>query len=90
MEIMTNSENKLEADWVLETETREGVQQMTIHFAGNVDPVEIVKEMTGQEQIVGINKNGNKTIYEKYTLFKSLISTNDGNAIRLTLERKQK
>lgn len=90
MVITTTNGKIFEAEWVLETETRNGIQQMTMHLIGSDDPVEIVRELVGQAQIVGIKENGTRTNYEKYMLFRSLISTPNGRAFRLTLDKKQK
>ena len=87
MQIVTNNGVTFDADWALETETRNGINQLTIHLTGNPDPVEILNELVGQAQIGSIKENGNRNIYERYTLFRSLIATNDGKALRLTLER---
>lgn len=87
MEIMTNSGKTFEASWVLEPETRNGVQQLTIQLPVDIDPAEIISELVGVAQIIGIKDNGNRTMYEHYTLFRSLIVTPDRSAQRLTLER---
>lgn len=87
MKIVTNNGIEFDADWALEAETRNGIQQLTMHLTGNPDPVEILSELVGQAQIGGIKENGNRNTYEKYTLFRSLIATPDGKALRLTLER---
>lgn len=87
MQIVTNSGKTFDAEWVLETETRNGIQQLTMHLTGKHDPAEVIGELVGQPMIVGIKENGNRNTFEKYTLFRSLIATNDGKALRLTLER---
>lgn len=87
MKITTQSGKTFDAGWVLETETRNGIQQLTMHLTGSPDPAEVISELVGQVQIGGIKENGNSASYEKYTLFRSLIATPDGTALRLTLER---
>lgn len=87
MEITTNNGVTFDAGWVLETDTRNGIHQLTMHLTGNPDPAEVIGELVGQVQIIGIKENGNRNTYEGYTLFRSLIATPDGKALRLTLER---
>lgn len=72
MQIVTNSGKTYEADWVLDTQTRHGIQQLTIQLPGNNDPSEIIRNLVG---------------YEGYTMFYSLIATPDRNGMRLTLEK---
>ena len=87
MQIVASSGKTFNADWVLEPKTRNGVQQLTIQLAGDADPVEILSELVGQAQIIGVSEAGSRTPYERYKKFRSLILSPDGNALRLTLER---
>lgn len=87
MIITAKSGKTFEAEWVLETETRNGIQQLAIQFPGGTDPAEAIAELVGMSQIHGTNDKGNHTVYEGYSFFKSLIASDEKAALRLTLER---
>ena len=87
MQIVTKSGKTLKADWVLDTQTRHGIKQLTIQIPGNTAPDRIIRELVGLSQISCTNENGNCMMYEGYTKFYSLIATSDGSALRLTLEK---
>jgi hypothetical protein len=87
MRIVTNNGVEFQADWVLDTESRHGKSQLAIQLPGDTNPIDILEDLVGQVQIIGIKENGNRNTYEGYTLFRSLIATPDGKALRLTLER---
>lgn len=87
VQIVSSSGKTFNTDWVLEAETRNGTQQLIMNLTGELDPAEVITGLEGQAQIVGIKENGNRNTYERYTLFRSLIVSPDGKAMRLTLER---
>ena len=87
MQILTNSGKAFDAAWVLEAETRNGIQQLTMHLTG-AEAMDTLASLVGQSQIIGVSDNGNRTTYDGYTLFRTLIVTPDGKALRLTLERE--
>lgn len=87
MKIMTISGKTFDADWVLDTTTRHGAQQLTIQLPGGTDLGLVLGELDGAEQIIVEKEKGVRTIYEGYTLFSSVIYTPDRSALRLTLER---
>lgn len=85
MQIMTISGKTFEADWADDTTDRHGAQQLTIHFPGTTDLVEILHELIGAEQISGIKKNGVRVVYEGYKHLYSAIYNHDRSAVRVTL-----
>lgn len=87
VQIVSSSGKTFNTDWVLEAETRNGTQQLIMNLTGELDPSEVITELEGQAQIIGIKGNGNRNTYERYTLFRSLIVSLDGKSMRLTLER---
>lgn len=87
MQIITSSGKKFNADWVLDTTTRHGAQQLTIQLPGETDLGEILGELDGAEQIIVEKDKGVRTVYEGYSLFSSAIYTPDRKALRVTLER---
>lgn len=77
-----------EADWVLETTTRQGTAQITIQLSGGTDITSITQNLIGAQEITGIRDAGVRTVYEAYTALTSLIYSTDRRALRLTLERE--
>lgn len=86
MRIETNSGKTLDADWLLDTTTRNGVQQLVIQLPGETPTADIFA-LIGADTIEAVKENGVKTVYEGYTLFSSFICASDRSTVRLTLEK---
>ena len=86
MQIVINSTLTLDADWVLDTVTRHGAQQLAIQLPGDTALKDAMK-MVGCAKLTSVKENGVRTVYEGYTRLASLIYSTDRKALRLTLER---
>lgn len=90
MRIVTNNGVEFQADWVLDTESRNGAHQLAIQLPGDTDIGDIMYNLVGAVQFSAIKDSGVRTVYEGYTLLASLIFSPDRKALRLTLERGDK
>lgn len=87
MQIVANSGKTFDAAWILDTETRDGTQQLTIQMPGNTDLHDMISDLVGADTVTCIKGNA-KTVYEGYTLLGSIIYSANRSIVRLTLERK--
>lgn len=87
MKITTQSGTTFDADWVLATKTRQGVNQLTMQLAGDTPLGAITGDIIGSEKITASEDERAYTVYEGYTLLASLIYSADRAAVRVTIER---
>ena len=87
MQIITTNGTTYDVDWILDTETRNGEQQLTIKMPGDINLEDIMANLVGAEQIISVKENGVRTVYEGYTQMDHIIYSQNRKKLRLTLEK---